>query len=578
MRAIDEISVEPIRELDQADTTPSVTTRLKFYPGHGSVAAGRRPALIFLHIPKCGGNSFLDFLKFNLPVEGAFDVNFGLQYARRLRELEQLDEAERLQLQFISGHLPWGIHEWLPQGGEYVTLLRHPVDRIVSHYCFVKENPKHPLYATVTERRMTLAQYAVSGLSSELQDGQTRMLCGRASIDSLRGHDRLTRADFELARSHLLGEDMHFGLVELYPESQQLIARELGWKAPPPPTRRNVTRQRTPLAAVSRREWDMIAGANPFDMELYEVARREFVRRAAAHGINVDDSRIPSGPAPLLQRVKTRWQTTLKQQRRHSARSVARAALERCGLDVRLRRNVERARAEEKQRNERDRWKAMTRYQPRTILDIGANTGQFVAIARHFCPQASIISFEPLASCQDALLRMSRQDARHRALPFALGRRSGQAEIHRSAFSPSSSLLPMGDLHRREFPHTAETTAETIDIRRLDDLADDLSLTTPIVAKIDVQGSELDVFEGGATTFRRCAALIVELSYFPLYEEQPLFDAVYERLKSLGFVYRGSLDQLVSPRDGRILQSDGLFENAELVTGNTHLAMGANVS
>jgi hypothetical protein len=96
------------------------------------------------------------------------------------------------------------------------------------------------------------------------------------------------------------------------------------------------------------------------------------------------------------------------------------------------------------------------------------------------------------------------------------------------------------------------------------------------VAKIDVQGAELEVFEGGAATLRRCAALIVELSYFQLYEEQPLFDAVYQRLKSLGFAYRGNLDQMTSPRDGRILQADGLFENVELVTGTTHLATGAH--
>jgi len=575
VRAIDELSVEPIRELDPRNAANPVTTRRTFHPGHGSLAVERRPALIFLHIPKCGGNSFLDFLKFNLPAGAAFDVNLGLQYARRLRELEGLDEAERLQLQFVSGHLPWGVHEWLPQGGEYVTLLRHPVDRIVSHYCFVKENPKHPLYATVTERRLTLVEYATSGLSSELQDGQTRMLCGRASVDSLRGHAGLTRADFESACGNLLGEQMHFGLVELYAESQQLIARQLGWDAPPPPTRRNVTRQRTPLAAVSRREWDTIAAANAFDMELYDVARREFARRAATQGIKVDGSRIPSGPAPLLHRVKSRCQTALKQRRQPSARGVARAALERIGLDVRLRRNVERARTEEKLRTERDRWKAITRYQPRTILDIGANSGQFAAIARHFCPQAAIVSFEPLASCRDALERMSQKDSLHRALPFALGSRNGQAEIHRSAFSPSSSLLPMGDLHRREFPHTAETFTETIEIRRLDDLADELSLAGPIVAKIDVQGSEREVFEGGATTLRRCAALIVELSYFRLYEGQPLFDEVYQRLKSLGFAYRGNLDQMTSPRDGQILQADGLFENVELVADITHFATGA---
>lgn len=36
-------------------------------------------------------------------------------------------------------------------------------------------------------------------------------------------------------------------------------------------------------------------------------------------------------------------------------------------------------------------------------------------------------------------------------------------------------------------------------------------------------------------------------------------------LQELGFVFRGTIDQMLSPRDGRILQFDGLFENSSIM-------------
>lgn len=245
-------------------------------------------------------------------------------------------------------------------------------------------------------------------------------------------------------------------------------------------------------------------------------------------------------------------------------RAIVRNVLERCGLDVRLRSSVARARAHEKQQAALQKWSCLARYRPQTVLDIGANSGQFAAIARTFCPEATIVCFEPLADCIRELQERVGKDPRTRIVPVALGSRTGESVIHRSVFSPSSSLLPMGQLHRAEFPHTAQTVEETIQLRRLDDLAPELDLRPPLIAKIDVQGYECEVLRGGELTLRRCAAVIVEMSNYALYEGQPLFDEVYLRMRELGFGYRGNIDQLHSPADGRILQFDGLFENATL--------------
>ncbi len=67
---------------------------------------------------------------------------------------------------------------------------------------------------------------------------------------------------------------------------------------------------------------------------------------------------------------------------------------------------------------------------------------------------------------------------------------------------------------------------------------------------------------GGKETFGRAAALVIELTSYPLYQSQPTFEEVQDQLQVLGFVFRGVIDQMHSPKDGRILQFDALFENA----------------
>ena len=107
--------------------------------------AGRFMPLIFLHIPKAGGNSFLDFLLPNFEFNRRFDVNQGLSYADRLRELEELEEIAKKSIELVYGHLPFGVHESFSTPSRYITVLRHPIDRIASHYYFVKEHLKVPL-------------------------------------------------------------------------------------------------------------------------------------------------------------------------------------------------------------------------------------------------------------------------------------------------------------------------------------------------------------------------------------------------------------------------------------------------
>jgi FkbM family methyltransferase len=193
----------------------------------------------------------------------------------------------------------------------------------------------------------------------------------------------------------------------------------------------------------------------------------------------------------------------------------------------------------------------------KTILDIGANTGQFSTEIRKILPIAKIIAFEPLKDCYEELVKKGESLRYFEAHNFALGDKEDKVKIHRSEFAPSSSILPMGDLHKEIFPHTKKTFYEEVEIRRLDDLK--LELPRPLLVKMDVQGLEDKVIDGGETTISQADVIMTEVSYARLYENQALFDDIYRRLYKLGFIFHGTTFQDINPRDGSAVQADAIF-------------------
>lgn len=195
----------------------------------------------------------------------------------------------------------------------------------------------------------------------------------------------------------------------------------------------------------------------------------------------------------------------------------------------------------------------------RTVLDIGANKGQFASRIHHLLPDARIYCFEPLDDCYAQLCGNLAAIPKAQAFNFALGDTSGEAVIHRNDFSPSSSLLPVEELHVRAFPGTGNTRQQQIQIRRLDEVAAGLELTENVLIKMDVQGFEDKVVLGGRNVIAAAHLLIVETTFRPLYKGQPLFDGIYDLLRSMGFAFMGCEESLRSSVDGVILQSDSIF-------------------
>ena len=194
----------------------------------------------------------------------------------------------------------------------------------------------------------------------------------------------------------------------------------------------------------------------------------------------------------------------------------------------------------------------------RTVVDVGANRGQFALAARHVFPHAQIISFEPLTGPAALWRAVFAGDGRARLIDVAIGPEPGEAEIHVSARDDSSSLLPITARQNALFPGTAEAGTATIRVVRLADALPAADIEAPALLKLDVQGFELQALAGCEALLDRFAWVYVECSFVELYAGQAFADEVIAWLREHGMrlagVYNMSYD-----RDGRALQADFLF-------------------
>ncbi len=211
-----------------------------------------------------------------------------------------------------------------------------------------------------------------------------------------------------------------------------------------------------------------------------------------------------------------------------------------------------------------EKWNFLRRVDIRTIIDVGANDGQFIKEVSNIFPNAEFYSFEPLKDCYERLIINFKNNAKVHAFNFALGEEDGEIIFSRSSASTSSSILKMGRLHKILFPNTANLIEEKVKIKRIDDVFENKVIQDLILLKIDVQGAEEKVIKGAIQFLKKVNIIITEVSYATLYEDQPLFVDILNLLLAQNFIFIGMLEQFSSPSTNAPLFADAIFVKKEI--------------
>lgn len=145
----------------------------------------------------------------------------------------------------------------------------------------------------------------------------------------------------------------------------------------------------------------------------------------------------------------------------------------------------------------------------RTFVDGGANRGTVSEVFLVVFPGAACQLFEPLAQFHPGLERLAGRSTGSRLFRGVLSAAPGTATLNVDATDDPD--LVTQNLNREA---TGSTTAQQVEAFSLDDLIGRGEIPVPDVVKLDVEGHELEVFQGAPTTFDHTEAYLLEVSFW----------------------------------------------------------------
>ena len=203
---------------------------------------------------------------------------------------------------------------------------------------------------------------------------------------------------------------------------------------------------------------------------------------------------------------------------------------------------------------------ALDRQRVTTLLDVGANVGQFGQFIRIAGYQQRIISFEPLSDAHRKLQAVAATDPKWTvANRCAVGSENGRTEIQIAGNSQSSSILDIKDRHVAADTRSGYIGKEAVEVVTLDSYLDRVT-DSALGLKIDTQGYESMVLAGLRRHSARVKVIQCEMSLVPLYEGATTFRDLFLELDQRGYRCISIEAGFTDPRTFEVLQVDGIFE------------------
>jgi hypothetical protein len=240
-------------------------------------ASRSEPLLAFVHIPKTAGATVTSMLAaaYSKP-----EVHKAGNYMRGpAKTAQKVAGWHRKGGRVSIGHVPYVVfRDRLPRDTRYMTFLREPVDRVLSHYYrHIRRDPRHAGRAPKPGARPkadSLEQALVEMRLPQLNNFATRFLS--AAPDAL----RLSASALEEAKANLHGFAF-VGIQERFEESIVLLQRVLGLGSVPY-VDRHVGSDRPAVEEIADEQRALILECNRLDAELYSFAVGLFDEAVAA--------------------------------------------------------------------------------------------------------------------------------------------------------------------------------------------------------------------------------------------------------------------------------------------------------
>lgn len=177
------------------------------------------------------------------------------------------------------------------------------------------------------------------------------------------------------------------------------------------------------------------------------------------------------------------------------------------------------------------------------IFDVGAHRGETARTFTQAFPDADLYCFEPSAESFAVLKDHNFAYPRANLINAGLSDGSGVQQFNVNVGSPTNSLLMLDSRAAKTWSHEGLTPfrQEACQFYTLDEFLTQYGIEKIDLLKIDVQGAEYRVLQGGATALAagRIRVLYLEIILGPTYVGQWGMGQYLSYLESLGFCVAG---------------------------------------
>jgi len=265
--------------------------------------------VVYIHIPKGGGTTLSDWIYEQLRDtstemhqdeedgwlnSGVFYYSSGYVRGPYTQDVVRIKRIlPRSDLKAVLGHCNFGIHEQLARPASYITMLRHPVERVLSLYHFEKliEAKFGEHQGVKIPADTTIESFVQSPPFKDVDNGQTRRISGLSPAIGGCTDAMLKQAKYNLHK--------HFavvGLTERFDETLVLLKQTFAWNKDVFYYPKNTNPGRATVANESPDTIDVIQAHNAFDCELYhfamELLEEEITRRGTAFQELLEEFRV----------------------------------------------------------------------------------------------------------------------------------------------------------------------------------------------------------------------------------------------------------------------------------------------
>lgn len=186
-----------------------------------------------------------------------------------------------------------------------------------------------------------------------------------------------------------------------------------------------------------------------------------------------------------------------------------------------------------------------------TVVDVGANHGDFSRAASLLFPSAKVLLVEPLPKLQQLLQGViEKRRPNWRLIPCALGSQPGRFPLFVDENRDDiGSLVGFSDEYRAVRPEARASREILCDVKTLDAVSTEFGLHGIDLLKIDVEGFEFEVLNGASEILRKTTAVIVEVSLVRRSDAQNALLEMLERLVRGGFEVVNVIPSLFDQRE-----------------------------